>query len=223
MKNEKQRQKTNNYKWQTMTNDKQQMLTNKTILWMHITKADHLFFLKPNVLSNMSKPSRSDFRSVDKDNIIGQKVSLYIFCPRVNGTTRYDLVRVMTNLGLALEGWSKIARLHQLLYDILPSNELTPNINLGVGGPADHLDTWTTWTTLTNWTTLTILTDQWLIKKIIAEFALFTWSCFCSFLTKTKQDQALPRHFYGEIWPRSTQFWLWIFLLVPFFGIEHVK
>ena len=46
MKNEKQRQKTNNYKWQTMTNDKQQMLTNKTILWMHITKADHLFFLK---------------------------------------------------------------------------------------------------------------------------------------------------------------------------------
>ena len=117
---------------------------------MHITKADHLFFLKPNVLSNMSKPSRSDFRSVDKDNIIGQKVSLYIFCPRVNGTTRYDLVRVMTNLGLALEGWSKIARLHQLLYDILPSNELTPDINLGVGGPADHLDTWTTWTTLTN-------------------------------------------------------------------------
>ena len=43
---------------------------------------------------------------------------------------------------------------------------------------ADHLDNWTTWTTLTNWTTLTILTDQWLIKKIIAEFALFTWSCF---------------------------------------------
>ena len=39
---------------------------------------------------------------------------------------------------------------------------------------ADHLDTWTAWTTLTNWTTLTILTDQWLIKKIIAEFALFT-------------------------------------------------
>ena len=42
---------------------------------------------------------------------------------------------------------------------------------------ADHLDTWTTWTTLTNGTTQTILTDQWLIKKIIAEFALFTWSC----------------------------------------------
>ena len=73
----------------------------------------------------MCKPSRSDFRSVDKDNIIGQKVPLYIFCPRVNGTTRYDLVRGMTNLGLALEGWSKIARLHQLLYDVQPSNELT--------------------------------------------------------------------------------------------------
>ena len=45
-------------------------------------------------------------------------------------------------------------------------------------------DTWTIWTswtsstTLTNLTTLTILTDQWLIKKIIAESALFTWSCF---------------------------------------------
>ena len=26
---------------------------------------------------------------------------------------------------------------------------------------------------------LTILTDQWGIKKIIAEFALFTWSCLC--------------------------------------------
>ena len=44
---------------------------------------------------------------------------------------------------------------------------------------ADHLDTRTTWTTLTNWATLT-LTNQWLIKKIIAEFALFTWSCFIS-------------------------------------------
>ena len=42
---------------------------------------------------------------------------------------------------------------------------------------ADHLDTWTTWTTLTNWSTLTILTDQWGIKKIIAEFALFTRFC----------------------------------------------
>ena len=73
----------------------------------------------------MCKPSRSDFRSVDKDNIIGQKVPLYIFCLRVNGTTRYDLVRGMTNLGLALEGWSKIACLHQLLDDVQPSNELT--------------------------------------------------------------------------------------------------
>ena len=51
----------------------------------------------------------------------------------------------------------------------------------------DHLDQWTTWTiwtscttstTLTDQTTLTILTDQWLIKKIIAESALFTWSCY---------------------------------------------
>ena len=38
-------------------------------------------------------------------------------------------------------------------------------------------DKWQTWTTLTNWTTLPILTDHRLIKKIIAEFALFTWSC----------------------------------------------
>ena len=107
-------------------------------------------FFTIDVFPNMSKPSRSDFRSVDKDNIIGQKDPLCIFCPRVNGTNRYDFVRGMTSLGLALEGWSKIARLHQLIYDILPSNELTPDINLGVGGPADHLDTWTTWTTLTN-------------------------------------------------------------------------
>ena len=153
--NYKQGQTTNNKQWkmrnndkkQTTTSDKQWPMTNnkcwQTKLFSECIsqKLITFFFLKPNVLSNMSKPSRSDFRSVDKDNIIGQKVSLYIFCPRVNGTTRYDLVRVMTNLGLALEGWSKIARLHQLLYDILPSNELTPNINLGVGGPADHLDT----------------------------------------------------------------------------------
>ena len=31
-------------------------------------------------------------------------------------------------------------------------------------------------TTLTDQTTLTILTDQWLMKKIIAKFALFVWS-----------------------------------------------
>ena len=31
----------------------------------------------------------------------------------------------MTSLGLALEGWSKIARLNQLLNDVQPSNELT--------------------------------------------------------------------------------------------------
>ena len=46
------------------------------------------------------------------------------------------------------------------------------------------LTTWTTgticttWTTMTSGTTLTTLTDQGFIKKIIAEFALFTWSCF---------------------------------------------
>ena len=73
----------------------------------------------------MSRPSRSDFRSVDKDNIIGQKEPLCIFCPRVNGTHRYDFVRGMTSLRLALEGWNKIARLNQLLYDVQPSNELT--------------------------------------------------------------------------------------------------
>ena len=75
----------------------------------------------------MCKPSRSDFRSVDKDNIIGQKEEpLCIFCPKVNGRTMYDFkVRGMTNLSLALEGWSKIACLHQLLYDVQPSNELT--------------------------------------------------------------------------------------------------
>ena len=73
----------------------------------------------------MSRPSRGDFRSVDKDNIIGQKEPLCIFCPRVNGTHRYDFVRGMTSLRLALEGWNKIARLNQLLYDVQPSNELT--------------------------------------------------------------------------------------------------
>ena len=57
---------------------------------------------------------------------------------------------------------------------------------------ADHLDTWTTWTTLTNWTPLTILTDQWLIKKIIAEFVLFTWSCH-----------------HNEMWAKTTFIWSW--------------
>ena len=32
--------------------------------------------------------------------------------------------------------------------------------------------------------------------------------CFWSFLTKTKQDQALPSHVHGKICPHSTQFWL---------------
>ena len=29
---------------------------------------------------------------------------------------------------------------------------------------------------------------------------------FWSFLTKTKQDQALPSHIHGKLWPRSTHF-----------------
>ena len=34
---------------------------------------------------------------------------------------------------------------------------------------------------------------------------------FGSFLTKTKQDQAIPSHVHGKIWPRRTQFWLrWV-------------
>ena len=31
---------------------------------------------------------------------------------------------------------------------------------------------------------------------------------FLSFLTKTKQGQALPSHIRGKIWPRSTKFWI---------------
>ena len=34
-------------------------------------------------------------------------------------------------------------------------------------------------------------------------------SVFWSFLIKTKQDQALPSHIHGKIWPHSIQFWLW--------------
>ena len=33
-------------------------------------------------------------------------------------------------------------------------------------------------------------------------------SIFWLFLTKTKQDQALPSHVYGKIWPHIAQFWL---------------
>ena len=50
----------------------------------------------------------------------------------------------------------------------------------------------TTWNTLTNWTTLKILIDQWVIKKIIAEFALFTWSCQ-----------------HNEMWAKTTFIWSW--------------
>ena len=40
---------------------------------------------------------------------------------------------------------------------------------------------------------------------------------FWSFLTKTKQDQALPSHVHGENWPHSTQFWLVFFSFSQFF------
>ena len=49
-----------------------------------------------------------------------------------------------------------------------------------VGEPGtrlDHLDPLTIWTSYTSLTILTNLTDQWLIMKIFAESALFTWSC----------------------------------------------
>ena len=47
---------------------------------------------------------------------------------------------------------------------------------------------------------------------------LRTGKCFvCSFLTKTKQDKALPRYFNGKIWPHNTQFWL-CFSIGTFFG-----
>ena len=74
---------------------------------------------------------------------------------------------------------------------ILPNETLRPwDLN-----HLDHLDQWTTWTiwtscttstTLTDQTTLTILTDQWLIKKIIAESALFTWSCLYPLLPSSR-------------------------------------
>ena len=46
----------------------------------------------------------------------------------------------------------------------------------------------------------------------------YVWkSIFWSFLTKTKQDQALPSHVHGKIWPHSAQFWLWFFSISTFF------
>ena len=33
-------------------------------------------------------------------------------------------------------------------------------------------------------------------------------SILCTFLTKTKPNQALPSYEYGKIWPNSAQFWL---------------
>ena len=40
---------------------------------------------------------------------------------------------------------------------------------------------------------------------------------FWSFVTKTKQDQALPSNVDGRIWPHSAQFWLWFFSICTFF------
>ena len=42
-------------------------------------------------------------------------------------------------------------------------------------------------------------------------------SIFWSFLTKTKQDQALPSHVHGKIWPQSAQFRLQLFSISTLF------
>ena len=42
-------------------------------------------------------------------------------------------------------------------------------------------------------------------------------SILCTFLTKTKPNQALPSYEYGKIWPNSAQFWLWFFCISTFF------
>ena len=54
-----------------------------------------------------------------------------------------------------------------------------------------------------------IHTYAWLSSIISSRHPLGLENVFCWFLTKTKQNQALPRHFDGKIWPHSTQFWLW--------------
>ena len=41
---------------------------------------------------------------------------------------------------------------------------------------------------------------------------------FGSFLTKTKQDQALPSHVNGKVLPHSTQFLLGFFSISQYFG-----
>ena len=60
------------------------------------------------------------------------------------------------------------------------------------------LTTPTTWTTLTNGTTLTNLTDQRFIKKIIAEFALFTWSIIAVYCVDLIQAESLAANCNGE-------------------------
>ena len=54
-----------------------------------------------------------------------------------------------------------------------------------------------------------IHTYAWLSSIISSRHPLGLENVFCWFVTKTKQNQALPRHFDGKIWPHSTQFWLW--------------
>ena len=76
---------------------------------------------------------------------------------------------------------------------------------------ADHLDTWTTWTT--------ILTDLWLIKKIIAEFALFTWPVrfvpfiFVLITTDITNDGSNPG---PSAWKRTTAAQSALLLTKPF-------
>ena len=66
-----------------------------------------------------------------------------------------------------------------------------------------------------------IHTYAWLSSIISSRHPLGLENVFCWFLTKTKQNQALPRHFDGEIWPHSTQFWLWLFSISTFFCLSQ--
>ena len=45
-----------------------------------------------------------------------------------------------------------------------------------------------------------------------------TRSCFLVFFSRIEQDQALPSHVQGKIWPQSTQFWFELFSFSLFFG-----
>ena len=61
-------------------------------------------------------------------------------------------------------------------------------------------------------------THSALAQSPVADSHCVQKSIFWSFLTKTKQDRALPSHVHGKIWPQSARFWLWFFLLVLFLG-----